>query len=202
MMRKLLSLVLVTVAIFSVVGCCPVETKGGIEKYNKEQILEDYGADIDSGLFLFPDDTATIEQASFVSSFRTGLFDTDGYIILHAKYGEENYKKEVDRLANVKCVVGNTEARVLFDTESYILPAYVASDGFDYVYEYALVDDENFEITYMFLSYPKFLKPKGFEKYMKLDSSEYDIDDALDRFSIYTREQEDGSYLEYYDEVH
>ena len=56
---------------------------------------------------------------------------------MNVKYNEDDYKREVERLSNVKCIVKNTEMGVIRDTKSYSLPAYVAIDGFDYVYEYA-----------------------------------------------------------------
>ena len=90
--------------------------------------------------------------------------------------------------------------KVLYDVKSYALPAYVAVDGFSHVYEYALVDDENCEIIYVLLSYPDVIELSKYKEYLKLDVSEYEIADALNRFSIYVREEEDGIWVEYSDE--
>ena len=133
-------------------------------------------------------------EATFVSSFKTGLFDTDGYIILQAKYNVEDYEAEVERLSNVECSVRDEVLGVRYDTESYALPAYVAVDGFDYVYEYALVDEKNCEITYVLLSYPEYDDLSEYKECLKLDISEYEIEDALNQFTIYARESEDGKF--------
>ena len=169
------------------------------ENYNKKKIVEEYGSDIDSALFLFPDDLQAMTETTFVSNFKSGLFDTDGYLILKSKYSIEDYETEVARLADTKCVVMGTESAVRYDTESYALPAYVAVDGFDYVYEYALVDEKNCEITYVLLSYPEYDDLSEYKECLKLDISEYEIEDALNQFTIYARESEDGIYVEYLD---
>jgi hypothetical protein len=181
------------------VACGSFENKTGIEEYNKDAILKEYGSDIDSSLFLFPDDTKTCLDAEFVSSLRTGLFDTEGYIIMNVKYNETDYIKEVARLASVSCVMQNTEVGVIYDEESYALPAYVAVDGFDYVYEYALMNDDNYEITYVLLSNHISADLAEYQAYLKTDGSAYEIEDALNKFSIYVRANNDGTYSEYSD---
>ena len=181
-------------------GCTTTETKVGIEHYNKALILEQYHADLDSAMFLFPDDISLFTEATFISHLRTGAFDTNGYIILQAKYGQADYQKEVERLSHVTCTVQDMAMGVLLDANSYGLPAYVASDGFDDVYEYALTDPDNWEIIYVLLSHPQEVDLSQYQEYLKLEMSEYDVDDALNRFSIYVRENQGGIYVEYSDE--
>lgn len=175
----------------------PIDNQSGIENYNKAKIIEEYGKDIDSGLFLFPNQTEKMMEATFASSFKTGLFDTDGYIILQAKYNEEDYEAEVERLSNIECSVMDVVLGVRYDTESYALPAYVASDGFDHVYEYALMDRNKCKITYILLSYPEDVDLNEYEQYLKLDRLEYVIKDTLKCFSIYVRKSRDDVYIEY-----
>ena len=86
---------------------------------------------------------------------------------------------------------------VRYDTESYALPAYVAVDGFDHVYEYALIDRDNCKITYVLLSYPEDVDLNKYEEYLKLDMSEYMIKDTLNCFSIYVRQSKNNVYIEY-----
>lgn len=197
-MKKIINAILFILVILTVSGCGNYNKD--IKVYNKEMILKEYGSDIDSALFVFPDDTKMFMESTFVSSLQSGLFDTDGYIIMNVKYDKEDYKREVERLSNVKCMVQNTEMKVLYDVKSYALPAYVAADGFDYVYEYALVDDDNCEIIYVLLSYPEDIDLSKYQEYLKLNMSEYEIEDVLNRFSIYVRENEEGVYVEYSDE--
>ena len=201
MLRKTIILVGVIIMLLFIGSIVPTENADENENYNKEKIIVEYGSDIDSALFLFPDDTEAMLESTFVSNLKSGLFDTDGYLILQTKYSAEDYIVEVERLSNVSCSVMDTELSVRYDTESYALPAYVAVDGFDYVYEYALVNAENCEITYVLLCYPEYIDMSEYQEYLKLDMSEYEIEDALNQFSIYARESEDGIYVEYSDEV-
>lgn len=199
MFRKIIVLVGIIIMLLFVGSIVQTESVDENENYNKKKIVEEYGSDIDSALFLFPDDLQAMTETTFVSNLRSGLFDTDGYLILKSKYSMEDYETEVARLADTKCVVMGTESAVRYDTESYALPAYVAVDGFDYVYEYALVDEENCEITYVLLSYPEYDDLSEYKECLKLDISEYEIEDALNQFTIYARESEDGIYVEYLD---
>lgn len=199
MFRKIIVLVGIIIMLLLVGSIVQTESVDENENYNKKKIVEEYGSDIDSALFLFPDDLQAMTETTFVSNFKSGLFDTDGYLILKSKYSIEDYETEVARLADTKCVVMGTESAVRYDTESYALPAYVAVDGFDYVYEYALVDEKNCEITYVLLSYPEYDDLSEYKECLKLDISEYEIEDALNQFTIYARESEDGIYVEYLD---
>ncbi len=176
----------------------PYNNQTGIENYDKAKILEQYGGDI-SELFIFPDDTTNMLEPIFVSSLKTGFFDTDGYIILQGTYNEEDYDTEVQRLSSIECTVEDITIGIQYDEESYALPAYVAIDGFDYEYEYALLDEKNHTITYILLSYPEYVNLREYKEYLKLDVNEYKIEDSLNQFSIYSRYYEDGVYIEYSD---
>lgn len=171
----------------------PYNTVSGVDSYNKDEIVSKFGEDLDSGLFLFPDDTGKARHAEFESSTKEGLFDTDGYFILTADYDDAGFASELDRLASVKCRITDSNGNsivneVSYDTESYNYPAYVASDGYDYVYEYALVDETNNRIIYVLLSYPETERLKDYMEYLKKDTSRYDEpdNDSLNRFSIYS----------------
>ena len=143
------------------------ETIEGIENYNKKQLVEEYGSDLNSGLFLFPADAQLMIEPSFISRLKSDLFDTQGYLVLQTKYHSIDYEKEVERLENTSCMVQGQELAVQSDTESYALPAYVAMDGFDYVYEYALIDDKTCEITYLWISNPDSMVDTEYEKCLK-----------------------------------
>lgn len=197
--------VFLVVALVIFAESVPFQNQSGIENYNKTDILENYGGDINGGLFIFPDDTDDMIDPTFVSSLKTGLFDTDGYIILQAKYDKEAYETEIERLSNIECSLsfsGETVTQqVRYDEASYALPAYITVDGFDNVYEYALINEETCEIKYILLSYPEFVDLSEYQEYLKLDSSEYEIEDSLNRFSIYSNTFDGGaSWMEYSDE--
>lgn len=196
------SALLIGLFIFAESG--PADKLSGIEAYDKAAILENYGGDIDSGLFIFPDNTSDMINPTYVSNLKTGLFDTDGYIMLQAKYSDEKYQEEVERLSQIECSLTYKDEmvtqQVKYDAESYALPAYVASDGFDYIYEYALVNEETNEISYILLSYPSVAELIQYKEYLKLNVLEYEIDDALNQFTIYAHSFDGGqSWMEYSD---
>ncbi len=182
----------------------PFVKQSGIENYNKADIIENYGGDINGELFVFPNDTDNMIEPTFASSLKTGFFDTDGYIILHATYSKEDYEAEIERLSNIRCSVSFEDEMVThqirYDEESYALPAYVAVDGYDHMYEYALVNEDTYEITYVLLSYPEYVNLRGYKEYLKLDASAYKIEDSLDEFSIYSATFDGEVWIEYSDE--
>lgn len=169
----------------------PGKKAEGLAKYDKEAILEKYRSDLNSGLFLFPDDTEKIIEGEYKSKLKTGLLDTDGYLLLKAKYSDEDYKKEIERISAITCTIEYKDMSVTnsvkYDTEMYNYPAYVAIDGYDYVYEYALLDEENDTIIYMLISYPKYVSTVNLKNYMKKDLADYSLDNGkvLENFTIY-----------------
>lgn len=196
--------VLLVVAVVVWAESSPAERIVGIENYDKSYYLEHYSGDLDSGLFVFPDSAEGMINPEFVSNLKTGLFDSDGYIILQGQYSEERYREEVERLSNIECTVTfkgeSVTQQIKYDEDSYTLPSYVAADGFDYTYEYALVDEEACTISYILLSYPNYVELSDYAEYLKKDVSEYEIGDSLKRFTIYAHSFDGGeSWLEYSD---
>ncbi|MBQ9863524.1 MAG: helix-turn-helix domain-containing protein [Lachnospiraceae bacterium] len=189
----------------------PYDKKTGIESYDKISIIKEYGSDLDSGLFLFPDDTKNAIKVDFESSLKTGLFDTEGSIFLSADYTDEDFNKERNRLSQVTCTVYKTNyedsdyhvGKVEYDTDSYNYPAYVACDGYDNVYEYALLDEENNRIVYVLLSNPFITESAEMAvdtDYLKKDIKAYDLsgdNDVLDNFTIYSYSFSKGIWSEY-----
>ena len=45
--------------------------------------------------WLFPDTTDDMIDAKFTSKVKSGLFDSDGYFILEAKYNSEDFENEI-----------------------------------------------------------------------------------------------------------
>lgn len=185
----------------------PYNNVSGIGSYNKAEIVEKFRADLDSSLFLFPDDSDKALSAEFVSATRTGLFDTDGYFILTAYYDEEQMASEIERLSNVTCTVsdhhGNSVTnQVVYDADMYNYPAYIASDGYDYMYEYALIDEADSRIIYVLLSFPEIDRLDAYRDYLKKDLSGYEYGDdvnVLENFCIYSHSFNGEVWMEYGD---
>ena len=165
--------------------------KKGNEGYDKAQIVADFGSEMNSGFFIFPDDPDKAVQKEYSYSTKTGLFDTDGYFILKAVYSDEDFKAEEERLSEISCEINFKDSShtnyIMYDDVSYNYPAYVANDGYDHAYEYALLDEENDTIIYVSLSYPQNTDLSGFEDYLKKDPDAYDQHNVstLENFTIY-----------------
>lgn len=188
----------------------PYDKKSGIDNYDKEYLLEEYGSDLDTGLFIFPNDGQNAVSVEYESSLKSGMFDTDGYIFLSATYEDDEFKKEVERLSEISCTVFESKhedsdyhiGNIIYDTESYKFPAYVASDGYSSVYEYALIDNENKRIIYVLLSHPDIANDESGTiqtEYLKKDLNAYDLKNGstLERFSIYSFGFSKGIWSEY-----
>ncbi len=195
---------LMIVALVALGEVSPSDIISGIENYDKNYYVNEYSGDLDSNFLIFPDNTNGMIEPTFKSALDTNMFDTDGYIILRARYEKEQFADEINRLASLQCTVTfngeEVTQKVRYDEHAYHFPAYVANDGFDDVYEYALVDEENNSITYILLSYPQTLELSGYEKCLKKDLMAYEIDDVLNQFTIYAHSFDGGkSWIEYSD---
>ncbi len=176
----------------------PADTRIGIGKYDKDYYIEKYGGDLDSKLLIFPDDKGILDEAEFESSFKTNILSTDGNIILKVKYDYETFESEIERIGSLELTIYDSCKenakeyinRIIYDKESYYLPAYITIDGFANTYEYALIDDDRLEIVYLYLSYPETNNIK-YKDYLKKDTREYDSGNTLSRFSIYNHSFDD-----------
>lgn len=169
----------------------------GIDNYNKEYYIKKYAGDLDSNLSIFPDDITNMINPSFFSSFSEGLFDSEGYILLSAKYTEEDFNSEVKRLSDLEMSISNCNGsfydnHIKFDENSYNYPAYITIDGFGNTYEYALIDKEKLSINYIYLSHPNINNTKYIE-YLKKDKNEYLNANTPDKYSMYNHSFDNGS---------
>lgn len=163
----------------------------GIDNYDKGYYLGEYGGDLGSNLSIFPDDKSKLVDARFESALQT-ILDTDGYILLDVKYGDEDFQNEISRLENIAIEIKNGCKKnaekftntIKYDASSYKYPAYVAIDGFDGTYEYALIDEMKKEIVYLYLSYPS-IDDSRYSEYLKVDKTFYSKADTVEAYSIY-----------------
>lgn len=176
-----------------------------MDRYDKPGMIEQYRGDFDSGFMIFPDTLEAASEADFDSKVKTGLFDSDGYFILRASYDPENFEKELERLAGVQCEItfrGQTAINdIRYDETMYRYPAYIASDGYDYVYEYALIDAERETIIYVLLSYPDMNIISEYRDYLKKDTLAYQLSNSnvLENFTIYAHTFDGQAWIEYGD---
>ena len=177
----------------------------GAENYNKDAIIEKYSGDLDSDLSVFPDDIFA-DKTEYTADFNPNLFDTDGKMILICTYGDEKFSDEISRLqALSKTIEYNDEEHtnnVIYDEDSYSYPAYITIDGFGNTYEYALIDQSNNRIVYVYLAYPDKKTLQDYSDYIKKDLSVYEEENTWDVFSMHNHSFDGGeSWVEFDDEV-
>ena len=185
----------------------PAKNVSGIDNYDKNYFLNEYPYDLDSNLSIFPSNRDILKDAEFASSFRAGLFDSNGYILLIGKYSKEDFEKEIERLNRISMKVYENCKKnsktytnyIKYDTKSYNLPAYITIDGFKKNYEYALIDKNNFEITYVYLAYPSIDNPL-YQKYLKIDKTSYSINDTTNMYSMYNHSFDKGKSFAEFDD--
>lgn len=189
--------------------------KSGLESYDKQAILEKYESDLNSGLETFPDNTDKILDGEYAFHLKYGVLDSDAYIIMKAHYSHEDYLQEEKRLSEIKCTIVNSRINQLskkeeiidtvnscikYDDSMYKYPAYIASDGYGDVYEYALMDAENDTIIYVLLSYPEYLNLSKYKDYTKPHKKDYKENDSFNDFTIYYHTFDNGATYNYYEE--
>ena len=175
----------------------------GAENYNKDVIIEKYSGDLDSDLSVFPDEIFT-DKIEYTADFDPNLFDTDGKMILICAYGDEQFSDEIARLQVLsKTIEYDGEEytnKVLYDEDSYSYPAYITIDGFGNTYEYALIDEFNNRIVYIYLAYPDKKTLEEYGDYVKKDLSVYEEENTWDTFSMYNHSFDGGeSWIEFDD---
>ena len=166
-------------------------------EYDKAYINDRFGGDIIGDLKLFPDSIDGFDPVMYDVHLLTGLLDTDGHIVLVCRFDDEQFSDEIERLSSARCTMeikGEILTQsVLYDDDMYYLPAYIASDGRDTEYEYALIDEEAKEIAYVYLSFPS-ITEAAYHDYLKKDLSAYAKNDSLSSYSMYSFDFEDGQY--------
>ena len=184
----------------------PAETNSGVEKYDKQYLLDEWSGELNTLFMIFPENLENAESAEYNYYLKSGMFDTDGYIILKARYSDEEFNKESDRISDISCKVCFKDEEftsdIKYDGENYKYPAYVTNDGFDDAYEYALINKDENEIYYVVLSYPNALDLVKLNEYIKKNPLAYEIPgSSLDRFTIYSHKFDgndwwDGAVIE------
>ena len=185
----------------------------GIENYDKTELVSENHSDLDSYFKVFPDDTANMVEATYVSKLPSNLVGTTGYTILEATYSKDDYDEELARLSNISLTIENGRVDsdekitqdIMYDESMYAYPAYIAVDGNCGTYEYALLDESECKIIYVLV---KYISEADIEEinavgnYLKADTSEYEESgiETWKKFSIYSYQFSGAKELSEYEE--
>lgn len=166
------------------------ESSSDIATYRQWSLPEKY-----SKLLIFPQEVPEkAEEISYYYRYESGYTRPMCQIYFSCRLDEETYAAEVERLAGLsyKRVEGET-IPIHYDEASYPYPAFVANEGYDFCYEYAMTDDASQRIICVYAM-------NTLEDDIKFDTAhlpDYFMEDfteisvtGLDRFTMYERYQD------------
>lgn len=161
--------------------------------------------EIESGLYIFPGDISKAEKVEYF--YYTALdYHSISNILIFAEvtYSEEEFRTERGRIAGLECEITLSENEqlvtkaVVCSEELFSYPAYVAIYGSNLSYEYALVDEENRRIVYV---YAKLKDLNGIvpDEYLPIAFIGKDMyeNNSWDNINIYYAENRAGDYVFY-----
>lgn len=98
-------------------------------------------------LKLFPKNIDDYNVTDFYCDYTVYFPVGTGYeVLLSVKFDENTYQDEIRRISNLTEI-----KKVQYDTNNFILPAYVSTIGYLSSNEYVLVDKENYTLHYLYL---------------------------------------------------
>lgn len=166
----------------------PPEVVTDISKY-EEMIKVSETNKLRSPLITFPEKIPeSASDVDYYFSYQDTLNTPTVEIFLQCTYDEEDYYAELQRLENTTHRYGTTTATLWKIEEGrYPNPAYIAIDGLNSAYEYALLSGEN-QITYIYTACKHEKNLKKIEERYLPDEFDYRMDevDDAEKYSIYT----------------
>ena len=188
-----------------------------VEEYMTKEISE-YGNwdghvdlerdSIESGLFLFPQEIASSNDAEYLYYCATDMHSIHQYgIYTIVTYTEQKFEEEVKRIADTRCQVqlslqGEMVTNsVMYSEELFNYPAYVAIYNSNLSYEYALLDTTSHKIIYVYLQ----LKDGNEiipEEYLPIEAVGNDmyLNNSWNNQNLYYSKDKNGDYCYYKDE--
>ena len=115
--------------------------------YQKWSVPEKY-----THFLIFPEDIpAEAEEGEYYYQYESGWDRPMSQIYLSYRLNENAYATEQERLSSLNYTDRTGETRsVEYDTTSFGYPAYVTIAGYDFCYEYALLNEKEHTIVYIY----------------------------------------------------
>ena len=208
-----LSYIIFTLILTAVLFCRFLFSDSITEEYSTIDV-DNYGVwdghiecerdEINSKLAIFPDLTKNAEDTDYYYYCSKGNINNHYVIYAEMEYTDEEYQKELQRLSEIEVEIELPSTQkvvsngIVFDEKSFLYPAYVAIYGCNLSYEYALTDEENHKIIYV---YSRLQDMNGMipDKYLPLEVIGKDMyeNNSWDNINIYFSEYKDGEYMSY-----
>lgn len=119
--------------------------------------IQDYGrwdqSDIKGKLDIFPKSLEEETSTEYFYCYKSGILDGTYQIYLKRQLSSSQYEKEIERLQGITDMYEEQVHAITCDKKNFIYPAYVSIYNFDSTYAYALCDEENSIIYYIYLQF-------------------------------------------------
>lgn len=168
---------------------------------NKTSNMKDYGSFKDfkgySNLYIFPNEIPkSAEVDSYYYYQRDTLFDPTCQIYLEYSLSKTDFDAEVLRLSKISERYKNENYKdkinnIVYDTKNFIYPAYVTIFNQNHCYEYALLNNEECKIIYVFTQFIELNNVKFDKKYLPVD---FGKEKSSTGFNIYYSENGFGYF--------
>ena len=142
------------VAILCVIGFMKF-INNDVRVYNDREMYSTYlenlrkSKDVHSGLLIFPNSINNLNILDFKYFERDGLFDGSYFFYLEVEY-KDDFNTELERIKNLKVEYSDKVKYPIYEKYAFSNPVYITIfDGID-TYEYALINEEEKKITYIF----------------------------------------------------
>ena len=182
------------------------QTSDPNEYLEMEGHITNEGMDISSGLFIFPETIEKLKNVEYEYFCKRGILDNSYMVFMKGDYPDMNsYEAELERLSNIGCSIETSEGtvnnKVEYSEISFDYPAYITIYNTNMAFEYALVDDANKSVVYIYL---KLCEGADFlpDKYLPIEFKgksmmEYGTD--WKNQNIYYAPDGEGVYVHYLD---
>ena len=160
------------------------EESRSLDTYREWSLPERY-----SELLIFPE-TAPFSAASisYLYQFQEGWNRPMCQLFLACTLTEAEFETEKQRLSKITVSGKNGINKAKYDEKSFLYPAYVAIEGYDFCYEYALINESSRQVIYVYVMNTIYRDVKFDRKYLPdyymKDFENFEVD-GLDRFTIY-----------------
>lgn len=140
-------LIILAVSLSSLVKGDTKERSQNVADYGKWSVPEKY-----TRFLIFPEEIpADAENVEYYYQYESGWGRPMSQIYLSYGLDEDTYAAEKERISNLVYTDSTGETRsVELDNESFHYPAFVAIAGYDFCYEYALLNETEHTIVYIY----------------------------------------------------
>ena len=160
------------------------KTTRDVSLYGQWELPEKY-----STLAVFPEKIPeTAQKVTYYYKYQSGWNRPMCQIFLKCTFSEEEFAAEAERVRNIQIQTESGILGVKYDAESFVYPAYTAIEGYDFCYEYVLINEPEYQIIYAYAMNTMYADVGFDRKYLPDDymANFTDISvDGLDRYTIY-----------------